>query len=64
MDLSDLERLAETYGVDPIALLLSPGDVQLANDLTMAKAILTSRHPDATRAWLEMGSKLLLNPST
>ena len=63
VDLADLERLAELYGVDPIALLMAPGDVQLAADLTAAKAILTSRDPDATRTWLEMGSKLPLDPA-
>ena len=58
VDLADLERLAELYGVDPIALLMAPGDVQLAHDLSNAKGILTSRDPDATRTWLEMGNKL------
>ena len=58
VDLADLERLAEIYGIDPIALLMAPGDVQLATDLTVAKDILTSRSADATRVWLEMGTKL------
>ena len=63
VDLADLERLAKVYGVDPIALLMAPGDVQLAVDLTAAKAILSSRDPDAIRTWLEMGTKLPLVPA-
>ena len=63
VDLADLERLADIYSVDPIALLMAPGNVQLAADLTNAKAILTSRASDATRVWLEMGNKLPLDPT-
>ena len=58
VDLADLERLSAIYGVDPIALLLAPGDAKLAADLTKAKTILVTRDPDATRVWLEMGNKL------
>ena len=58
VDLADLERLALIYGVDPIALLLAPDNAQLAASLTVAKTILATRDPDATKVWLEMGNKL------
>ena len=58
LGLDDLGRLAAIYGVDPVALLLAPGDVQLASDLSAAKAVLASRCPDAARTWLALGRKL------
>lgn len=58
LDLADLQRLAEIYEVDPIALLLAPADVQLARDLTAAKAVLSTKDPEAAQMWLQMGNKL------
>ncbi len=62
VDLNDLNRLAAIYGVDPIALLLSPNDVQLAKRLTEAKAILERAAPDAGDRWLASGRDIAAVP--
>lgn len=56
MDLSDLQRLAYIYGVDPVALLMAPDDIDLAKQMTVAKRILQGA-PDRMRdVWLETGT--------
>ncbi len=55
LDLNDLNRLAEIYGVDPLALLMSPDDFELARRLTEAKLILESARPEAAERWLATG---------
>jgi hypothetical protein len=50
MDLNDLNQLAAIYGVDPVALLLSPANVELAKKLTEAKAILERGRTGLRRA--------------
>ncbi|MGE0417308.1 MAG: helix-turn-helix domain-containing protein [Acetobacteraceae bacterium] len=58
VDLTDLQRLAEIYEIDALALLLSPNDLDLAERLNRAKAILTAIPADQADRWLAMGGDL------
>lgn len=58
LDLADLERLASIYGVEPVALLLAPGNLDLARWLGEAKAILEVIPEEAAKAWLATGNFL------
>lgn len=62
VDLNDLNRLAAIYEVDPVALLLSPNDIDLAKKLTEAKAILERAAPDAGDRWLATGRDIVGPP--
>lgn len=55
VDLVELQKLAAVYGVDPLALLLSPDDVALATRLTQAKDILQAVPADVAERWLQTG---------
>jgi transcriptional regulator with XRE-family HTH domain len=58
MDLDDIQRLADLYNVDPIALLMSPDDVELAQRLVAAKTILERVSPEAADRWLATGADI------
>jgi len=58
MDLTDLQRLAETYGIDPVALLMSPDDAELAARLSKAKSILEHISAEAADRWLATGGDI------
>ena len=58
VDLSDLQRLAALYDVDPVCLLLSPDDAALAARLTRAKAVISSATPEAADRWLATGDDI------
>lgn len=58
MDLSDLARLSEVYGVEPVALLLSPSDHELARRLTSALAVLRAAPEAVADRWLQIGADL------
>ncbi len=55
VDLSDLQRLADIYKVDPVALLLAPDNFDLAIRLNQAKSILERATPDVADRWLAIG---------
>lgn len=58
VDLEDLERLAKLYGVDPVALFMSPDDVELAAQLTAAKRILQQSSAQDRTRWLDIGASV------
>ena len=58
MDLTDLERLAGIYGVEPAALLLSPTDHDLARRLSAALAVLRQANADVADRWLQVGADM------
>lgn len=59
LDLGDLERLAKLYGVDAVALLMAPGEAQMVEGLTRAKAILNSVAGPVGQRWLANGEDLV-----
>ena len=58
VDLADLERLAAIYGVDPVALLMAPDNVDLAAKLSRAKTVLETIPDEAAERWLGTGSDI------
>lgn len=58
VDLEDLRRLAEIYEVDPIALLLSPTDHDLARRLHAALEVLKAAPDGVADRWLQIGADL------
>ncbi len=58
VDLTDLQRLAEIYNVDPVALLLAPDDVGLAKQLTEAKRVLDGASERMAKIWLDSGAQM------
>lgn len=58
LDLDDLAKLAEAYGVHPAALLFAPpGDAQFDN-LREADKALRAMRPDDAADWIKMGRRL------
>lgn len=58
VDLDDLRRLATIYGVDPVALLLSPSDHDLARRLDTALTVLKAAPAGVADRWLQIGADL------
>ncbi len=58
VDLDDLTKLAEAYGVHPAALLFAPPGGPKFERLRDADSILDGLDEDTARLWLEMGQKL------
>ncbi len=58
MTWDDLCAIAETYEVDPRALLIVKGDIDLARKLTEAWDILNRMTPDQAKMWLAEGERL------
>jgi len=58
LDLDDLQRLAEVYGVDPVALLLAPNDHKLALQLSAAMRVLQAAPAETGERWLAIGADL------
>lgn len=55
---SDLELLAQVYGVTVDRLHFEPGDTLTPAFLKAAHEIVTSRDPEAVKAWLASGGFL------
>lgn len=58
VDLDDLKKLADAYGVHPAALLFEPPGGLEFERLRSADAVLKKMDPDSAKLWLEMGNKL------
>ncbi len=60
VDLDDLKKLADAYGVHPAALLFSPHDSTEFEGLRAASELLRRMGPEAAKAWLDIGDRLAI----
>ena len=58
VDLDDLKRLADTYGVHPAALLFAPPGGPEFDRLKSVDALLKEMDEEAARLWFDIGHKL------
>ena len=58
VDLDDLKKLADAYGVHPAALLFSPPGGAGFESLRTADALIKNMDEDSAKLWFEMGKKL------
>ncbi len=58
VDLDELEKLAEAYGVHPIALLMAPEDGPRADLVRRAAEIARTRPEGAAQDWLRSGEHI------
>ena len=62
VDLDDLRKIADVYGVHPAALLFAPEGDPNFEGMQKASRILSEVAPKKARIWLEMG-EAMLDPS-
>lgn len=58
VDLDDIKKLADVYGVHPAALLFSPSDTQHFETLREVLELINSMDGSARDVWLAMGRQL------
>ena len=58
VDLEELEKLAEAYGIHPVALLMAPQDGPRADLVRRAAEIARTRSQAAAEAWLQSGEHM------
>jgi transcriptional regulator with XRE-family HTH domain len=58
VDLDDLKKIADAYGVHPAALLFAPPGDKLFIDMKEASAILARMPPEAIAEWLAIGRRI------
>lgn len=58
MDLKDLEKLAEFYGVHPAALLLAPEEGPKFEVMRKASGLAEQMGPEAAADWIRMGERI------
>ena len=60
VDLADLNKLADVYGVHPAALLLAPSDaVPIVDDMREAGSLAKGMDETARAEWLALGRRLV-----
>jgi hypothetical protein len=62
VDLKDLERLAQHYGVPPAALLYAPPGGKEFERMQRAAKVVHDAPADAADDWLRMGERLIPEP--
>jgi transcriptional regulator with XRE-family HTH domain len=63
VDLDDLKKLADTYGVHPAALLFAPPGGQEFDRLREAAGLLQEMDGSAAAEWLAIGRRIVPKPS-
>lgn len=61
VNLADLEKLADFYGIHAAALLLAPEDGPKFEAMRRASALAERMGPDAAEDWLKMGERVAGN---
>lgn len=64
MDLNDLKKLANFYGISLLALLSAPDDAPKAEQMQKAADLASRLDPDAFEDWMRLGKRLGPKPPT
>ena len=64
LTLEELEKLAEVYGVSPLALLMAPQDGPRADLIRRAAEIARTRPASAAEAWVSSGEHIPADEKT
>ncbi|MFT9360716.1 helix-turn-helix domain-containing protein [Acetobacter okinawensis] len=59
VDLDDLKKLADAYGVDPAALLFAPPGGPKFEAMKEASNLIEDMSPEHAKAWLELGKAIV-----
>lgn len=59
VDLDDLKKLADAYGVEPAALLFAPPGGPKFEAMKEASNLIENMSPERAKAWLELGRTIV-----